>query len=99
MSFEDLFFKYYSGIFAQKLNGGTYPMPVSSKMPIKFKCTNCNKIYMHPYHIDSLSFYPACPDCKKAGLLLGTAEITDLIKYPRIFTKNLLKQISHKLNK
>ncbi|KAB0653527.1 hypothetical protein D9M71_05270 [compost metagenome] len=74
-------------------------MPVASKMPIKFECTNCNKIYMHPYRIDALAFYPDCPDCKKAGLLLGTAEITDFIKYPSTFAKNLFKQISHNLNK
>ena len=54
---------------------------------------------MHPYRIDAFAFYPDCPDCNKAGLLLGTAEITDFIKYPKKKKKNLFKQISHNLNK
>lgn len=74
-------------------------MLIASKMPIKFECTHCNKIYMYQYHVNISAFYPECPDCKQAGLLLGTADPIDILKHPRTFAKSLFKQISYKLSK
>lgn len=74
-------------------------MTVLTQMPIKFECTDCCKIYMYPYSMKTLNFYPTCPTCKQAGLLLGTAETLDLIKHPRNFIQSLLKQIMYKPGK
>ena len=57
------------------------------------------KIYMHQYPTNAISFYPTCPDCEQAGLLLGTADTIDIVKHPKTFAKTLIKQISHKLGK
>ena len=74
-------------------------MSVTAKMPMKFKCTTCNKIYMYPYTMHNMTSYPACPTCKKDGLLLGTADKRDLIKHPKTFVQTLFKQLSHTLSK
>ena len=71
----------------------------TTKMPMKFECIHCNKIYMHQYPTNAISFYPTCPDCEQAGLLLGTADTIDIVKHPKTFAKTLIKQISHKLGK
>lgn len=74
-------------------------MLIASKMPIKFECTHCNKIYMYRYYPTIRAFYPECPDCKQAGLLLGKADPIDILKYPQTFAKIFFKQISYKLSK
>ncbi|NNH87678.1 hypothetical protein HLH13_08140 [Acinetobacter sp. ANC 4279] len=74
-------------------------IPATIKMPMKFECTHCNKIYMYQYPTNTISFYPTCPACEQAGLLLGTADTIDIVKHPKTFAKTLIKQISHKLGK
>lgn len=54
---------------------------------------------MYPYTMHNMTSYPACPTCKKDGLLLGTADKRDLIKHPKTFVQTLFKQLSHTLSK
>lgn len=70
-------------------------MSVLPKMPIKFECNDCCKIYMYPYSVKTLNVYPKCPGCKKAGSILGIAEKLDIIKHPRHFIKSVFKQIAY----
>ncbi|NWK73043.1 hypothetical protein HYG93_01830 [Acinetobacter sp. SwsAc6] len=56
-------------------------MSMLFNLPMKFECTHCNTCYMHPYQTQE-HHYPACPQCKAQGQLLGIAETGDLIQNP-----------------
>ncbi|AVH13923.1 hypothetical protein ABFP25_06490 [Acinetobacter indicus] len=74
-------------------------MSILAQLPMKFECRQCNKLYLHQYQQEK-RHYPHCPSCQKAGLLLGIAELQDLIKHPLIFAASFIKfkPSSHKLN-
>lgn len=68
------------------------------KMPMKFECTYCNHCYVHHYQYED-HHYPTCPDCQKAGLLMGVAEMGDVLHHPMIFASSYLKETWHMLSK
>ncbi len=73
-------------------------MSILLQLPIKFECKHCQQIYFHSYAQSALH-PPHCPDCQHAGLLMGVAEKTDLLRYPILWIGKVMKQSWHKLNK
>ncbi|ANF81678.1 hypothetical protein A3K93_05430 [Acinetobacter sp. NCu2D-2] len=73
-------------------------MSIQLTKPLKFECTDCDKIYLNGFTQEE-HHYPNCPHCQKAGLLLGTAEVQDLVRYPLDYATSYFKQTLHMLSK
>ena len=66
-------------------------------LPIKFKCTCCQIVYMQ--HIQSTKIsYPTCPKCAQQGQMLGRIEPADFKHHPLTVAQAFIKAPWHKLN-
>lgn len=61
-----------------------------SALPMKFECTHCNQVYLHAYQQDD-HHYPTCPECHKAGLLLGMTETEDFLRHPIVLISSYFR--------
>lgn len=64
-------------------------MVFSAKLPMKFICPLCQRIYLFRFK-NEVVFYPACPHCTKPGKLLGFSTQLDFLRYPKAFLKSYL---------